>query len=153
MKYISLLILLFFLSCCKNEKCDTEGDPKPISFRFILTDKDGADLFFGPDNKYNPDDVKWTDIRSNDLNSENWPGVNYHSDFFYIAGYHFSNSKSEFSFLLEISPEKFDTIRFKPSLKQQFDCLFINYDTFFNEEEICVDCDMEEIYKIKIKKI
>ena len=147
------ILSLFFTSGCLRLP-EIEGHPKEIKFRFTLTDENGVDLFFGEDAKFNPLDVKIRDMSFGEGGDifENWYNIPLDSDCFYLDTryYGFSEINLEFMFLIKFFPDKMNVIRFRPSAKQK-DKILTDFDTFFDIEQICKNCDRNLIYKIEIK--
>ena len=135
--------------------CDRQPaivEPKEIEFRFTLTDENGMDLFFGKDAKFNPLDVKIRDI-SLGPGSEffgDWYNMPFYSDYFYLDTYYFSETDLEYVFLIKIFPDKMNVIRIRQSAKQT-NKISVDFDTFFDIEQICKNCDRSLTYKIEIK--
>ena len=143
---IYLLIMISLVGCNKPE-----GEPKYIILKFILTDENGQDLFFGQNAKYNPKDVKVEYVREHNFDVDYDLYIPYERNHFSFSGP--LPVVAEFTFLFEFIPERIDTICFKKVRTKQVTIFSrrLLWDTYYNRELICTDCDDFQAYTIIMK--
>lgn len=160
MKEKLLLLVLMIALCCacqKIAKPESDDDLESITFKFIVVDEKGHDMFFSDSSQFDPGQIKYNGFYKSSVeqgeyfDTLDYFGISVDTTFCTLSNLYLTHIFTQYSFLIEFLPEDVDTVLVKSSKYQSDPGYNRNYDVLFNGELVCEDCSYIEIYKIEKK--
>lgn len=150
MKKVMIVLMVISALCfrCKSTVIDCSTiEPKDIALKFSVIDNEGNDLFFGYSSIYDPYEVKFAVGQEYEV-SQDWFHVS--ENCFLLSGFYPIRDENPYIFYMEFVPNDIDTLTVEYRiLPDKYKCFpFFEYDLSFNNIQVCVNCDIVEIYKI-----
>jgi hypothetical protein len=147
-----VVFVALIVNSCATKCPQSVVEPQTIGFKFIITDENGNNLFFGTDSIYNPNDVKFAVGQNPDDVPQEWFQVLNQLQCFELSD--FIPKTEPYVFYFKFIPNNTDTVTIKSIFSDVvnecsgFPAFYINVS--FNDLLVCADCS-NNIHKIVLQ--